>query len=302
MSDAFCKSSAEKYRYINRFSAEYPEKLQEIKNPPAGIYVKGRLPDPTKPSVAIVGSRICSQYGRLAAEEFGSVLAKNGVQIISGLARGIDVIGQNAACDSGGSSFGVLGCGINVIYPKQNAEVYKKVEESGGLISEVAPDAPPIGAQFASRNRIISALCDVLLVIEAKERSGSQITVQRALEQGKDVFALPGRIHDVCSAGCNRLIAQGAGIATEPEAILSLFGIYKDTGNSTSDSNKYGREKLEKIEKRVYENIDFYPVSLDEIVSKTRMSIQEVINVLFHLQMKGYVSEVAKNRYVKTKL
>lgn len=129
------------FRYIDRFSSEYPDKLQMIKNPPAGIYVKGRLPDQTRPSVAIVGSRICSQYGRLAASEFGFELARHGVQIISGMARGIDGIAQGSACDANGSTFGVLGCGINKVYPKQNRALYDKVLINGGIISEVAPDA-----------------------------------------------------------------------------------------------------------------------------------------------------------------
>ena len=298
MSDEFCRSKEGSYRYVSRFSEEYPQRLQQIKDPPAGIYVKGSLPREDVPSVAIVGSRICSQYGRLAAEEFGRVLAQNGIQIISGLARGIDVIGQKSACEAGGRSFGILGCGVEVIYPKQNAAVYRQVESCGGLISELEPNAVPIGKHFASRNRIIAALSDLVLVIEAKEKSGTQITVQRALEQGKDIYALPGRIHDICSAGCNSLIEQGAGIAKDPETILAVFGIYPRKTDIHGDYETAGLERLEKL---VYEKLDFYPRSINEISSMSRLPVAELSNIIFHLQLKGFVKEEGRQYYVKVR-
>ncbi len=307
MSDAFFSlGTSGDYRYVDRFSKEYPDKLQMIKDPPAGIYVRGKLPDPEIPTVAIVGSRICSQYGRLAAEEFGRELAQAGVQVVSGLARGIDGISQSAACEAGGKSFGVLGCGVNVVYPLQNRDIYEQVLERGGLISEVAPDAPPIGKQFASRNRIISALSDLVLVIEAKERSGTGITVAKALEQGKDVFALPGRIHDICSAGCNRLIAQGAGIATGPESILEALGMTGgNPGNQDKMEERFGTGRrpagMEDIEWKVYRHLDYYPVSANELAEVTRLGAPELANVLFHLQMRGFAAEEGRGQYVRTK-
>lgn len=281
-------------RYIDRFSPLYPPKLQDISSPPAGIYVKGSLPDPNKPSVAIVGSRICSQYGRLMAQEFGRGLGEQGIQVISGLARGIDGISQEACTDAGGTSFGVLGCGVNVVYPSQNKKIYEKVLlKGGGLISEVSPDAPPIGSQFAARNRIISALVDVVLVIEAKEKSGTGITVSKALEQGKDIYAVPGRITDICSQGCNKLISQGAGIAVSVDTILEIFG------KKTSDKVECFSDKksLERLEKRVYEAMDFYPKNLDEICSLVKIPSNELSVVLFHLQMKGYIREIGRGYY-----
>lgn len=286
-------------RFIDRFSSDYPKKLQDIKDPPGGIYVKGSLPDPKMPCVAIVGSRICSQYGRLAASEFGAALSKCGVQIISGLARGIDGISQLAACENGGKSFGVLGCGINVIYPSQNKHIYNQVlATGGGLISETAPDAPPIGRQFASRNRIISALSDIVLVIEAKEKSGTQITVSRALEQGKDVYALPGRIFDICSQGCNDLIHQGAGIACSPDVILEALGI-----NTTPLNNSLATPgiSLEPLELRVYKALDFYPQSVDLLSKNIQMPIPELLNILFHLQLKEFATNPSSGYYCKAK-
>lgn len=298
MSDKYDNSDIQVYRYIDRFSAEYPKKLQEIKNAPAGIYIKGNLPDENQKTVAIVGSRICSQYGRIAAEQFGQVLAQNGVQIISGLARGIDCIAQKAACEAGGSSFGVLGCGINVIYPVQNKNIYSLVESRGGLISEVSPDAPPLRQHFASRNRIISALADIVLVIEAKEKSGTNITVNHALEQGKDIYALPGRITDICSEGCNHLIAQGAGIATSPAAILNALGIYPPSSEPISGLT--ANQQLERLEKTVYEALDFYPQYIVTLSKNLKLPLPELTNILFHLQMKQLVKEEGHNYYIRT--
>lgn len=303
MSDRFIENKSQKYRFIDRFSKEYPKKLQEIKNPPAGIYVKGRLPEENRPVVAIVGSRVCSQYGRLVAEEFGRELAKCGVQIVSGLARGIDGIAQNAACNAGGSSFGVLGCGINVIYPVQNKKIYEAILERGGLISEVSPDAAPLKQHFASRNRIISALADIVLVVEAKEKSGTKITVARALEQGKDIFAVPGRIFDICSAGCNTLISQGAGIANSPGAVIDAlralgFSI-KDTCEYITKQDSEGYMQLEALEKRVFNAVDYYPTSIEHIAKITKIPIPELLNIIFHLQMKGLLKEEGSQCYLR---
>jgi len=298
MSDSFSKSIQSEYRYVDRFSEEYPDKLNFIKDPPAGIYVKGDLPISSVPSVAIVGSRICSQYGRLAAEEFGKALALHNVQVISGLARGIDSLSQKAACLAGGKSFGILGCGVNVVYPAQNKSIYELVETNGGLISEYAPDEPPLKAYFASRNRIISALADIVLVIEAKEKSGTQITVSRALEQGKDIYALPGRIHDLCSEGCNTLIAQGAGIATSPEVILNALGIYSNTPSFISTPKD---ACLERLEQTVYSVLDFYPKTVSQIAEQTRLPIPELLNILFHLQLKGIAKEEGRSNFYKLK-
>lgn len=293
MSDNFIVTGSSPYYFVDRFSAEYPDKLQQITDPPTGIYVKGRLPNPDIPSVAIVGSRICSQYGRLCAEKFGRELAENGIQVISGLARGIDGISQHHCAINGGHTFGVLGCGINVVYPSQNRFIYEEIlSNDGGLISETAPDAPPIGRQFASRNRIISALADLVLVIEAKERSGTQITVRKALEQGKDIFAIPGRINDICSAGCNQLISEGAGIATDTNTILDALGIKsKSCESSTKDS-------LDKIERKIYDALDMYPIGLEQLSIRVKIPIPELLNILFHLQLKGYIKESTPGYYV----
>lgn len=215
-------------RYIWAGEPDYPERLKKIEDPPFGLYVKGRLPEERKPTVGIVGTRMASAYGRMQARHFAASLAAEGVQIISGMARGIDGIAGRGALDEGDDSFAVLGGGVDVCYPKENRDLYEALADRGGLISEYRPGLQPQNRFFPSRNRIISGLSDILLVIEARERSGTLITVDRALEQGKDVWALPGRIDDRNSAGCNELIRQGAGIALSPEMLLESLGIREE--------------------------------------------------------------------------
>lgn len=204
----------------------FPEKLRQAGPRPDRIYVKGALPDPGRPAVAIVGARLCSAYGRRQAGRFSAALAAHGVQIISGLARGIDAWAHEGALGvAGGRTFGVLGCGIDIVYPRQNGPLYRRVEENGGLVSEYPPGSAPLPRNFPLRNRLISALSDMVLVIEAREKSGSLITVDCALEQGRAVYALPGRVDEPLSAGCNRLISQGAGTAYSPEYLLEELKI-----------------------------------------------------------------------------
>ena len=177
--------------------SNYPERLRNIPDPPYLLYYYGELPAENLPSVAIIGARMCSDYGRKMAEEFARGLAREGVQIISGLASGIDGIAQRAAVMEKGKSYGILGCGVDYCYPASNRNLYEMLKEHGGLISEFPPGEKPLADHFPRRNRIISGLADIVLVIEAKERSGTSITVQMALEQGREVFAIPGRL-------CNR--------------------------------------------------------------------------------------------------
>ena len=170
--------------------------------------------------------------------------------------------------------------------------------ENGGLISQFEPDASPMKAYFAERNSLISALSDLLLVVEAKERSGTQITVRCALEQGRDIYAVPGRINDICSAGCNELIAAGAGIAVSPESVLNALGIYPEYDFKTEGVTEK-RPKLERLEKKVYEQLDLYAMSLDRIAILTRIPVPELSTILFHLMLKGYVREEGRNYYAR---
>ncbi len=198
----------------------YPKRLLPLPDRPEAVYVKGRLPEERVPAVAVIGARICSAYGAYMAEQFCASLASAGVCIISGLARGIDGIGQRAALRAGGTACAVLGCGPDLCYPPENRQLYDSMIQRGAVVSEYPPGTPPRAGLFPQRNRIISGLADLILVIEAREKSGTLITVDMALEQGKEVWAVPGRITDELSRGCNRLIWQGASPALSPSALL----------------------------------------------------------------------------------
>ncbi|MDR2044979.1 MAG: DNA-processing protein DprA [Clostridium sp.] len=207
-------------RFVDWDSHEYPRRLREIPAAPYGLFYLGALPEEALLSVAVVGARECSEYGRYVAMEFGKALGEYGVCVISGMARGIDGIAQEAALKAGGVSYGVLGCGVDVCYPARNKAIYRELIQRGGVLSAYPPGTLPKPNHFPPRNRIVSGLADALVVIEARRKSGTLITVDMALEQGREVYAAPGRLTDRLSDGCNRLLRQGAGVFLSPQDFL----------------------------------------------------------------------------------
>ena len=196
--------------FVGEWERGFPARLAEIPDPPYALFVKGNLPDESCMSASIVGSRECTPYGELQTLKFAKTLAGCGVQIISGMAKGIDGHAHRGALQGNGKTFAVLGCGVDVCYPREHIGLYADIlEHEGGILSEYPPGTTPEGWNFPQRNRLISGLGDFLLVMEAKEKSGSLITVDLALEQGKDIYALPGPVSSPLSKGCNRLIHQG---------------------------------------------------------------------------------------------
>lgn len=204
---------------------DYPAALRKIPDPPAAVYVRGRLPDPCCRTVAVIGTRKCSGYGSTMAGQLGTALAQAQIQVVSGMARGIDGIGQRAVVEAGGRTFAVLGCGVDVSYPPENRRLYDMIMERGGILSEYTPGTMPKAQLFPPRNRLISGLSEAVIVVEAREKSGTMITVDMALEQGKDVYAIPGRLVDSLSGGCNRLIKQGAGVVLSVEEFIWELGM-----------------------------------------------------------------------------
>ena len=204
---------------ITLHDPDYPKRLKEIPDAPYGLFVLGSLPG-EEPAVAVIGARDCSGYGSFVAGKLGEVLAKHGITVVSGMARGVDGISQQAALDAGGRSCGVLGCGIDVCYPRQNRTLYERLSKQVCLISSYHIGTPALSRNFPPRNRIVSGLADAVVVVEAREKSGTLITVDMALEQGKEVYAVPGRVTDRLSDGCNRLIRQGAIPMLNPEEII----------------------------------------------------------------------------------
>ena len=211
-------------RLISMFDAAYPTRLDNIKDKPPLLYVRGNMPADNRHTAAIVGARKCSEYGSTVAEIFARELAEGDVQVVSGLASGIDAAAAVGSLKGAGESYAVLGGGVNICYPRMNAALYDRMRKGeGGIISELPLDAPAIGYNFVLRNRIISGLSDVVIVIEAGRQSGTSITVGYALEQGREVYALPGRIDDPLGYGCNQFIKEGANIITEAADVLRYF-------------------------------------------------------------------------------
>ncbi|MDE6663497.1 MAG: DNA-processing protein DprA [Lachnospiraceae bacterium] len=287
----------------------YPERLANIPDAPYGLYYIGRLPEHDKPSVAIIGARNCSEYGRYMAECYGRELAAAGVQIISGMARGIDGIGQKEALLTGGYSLGVMGCSVDICYPEENRELYNMLCAHGGICSEYSLNTEPQNTLFPPRNRIISAFSDIVLVIEARHRSGTLITVDMALEQGKEVYALPGRVTDPLSDGCNRLIQQGAGIAVSPQDMLrTLMGNGFKLSGAVSGEKQHSAGKnmfLSAVQSEIMDVLDSSPLSV-EIIKQHMLSkhhrdipIPELMNQLMKLSLCGAVRQVSNSYFMK---
>lgn len=223
VSEEFAMLEKSDIRFITYHDEDYPLRLKNIKNSPMVLYVNGYLPEDNKPSVSIVGARASTNYGEYVSESFARALANEGVNIISGMAVGIDGAAHRGALDTAaGKTFAVLAGGVNVIYPRENTYLYKAMtcDGRGGAISETTPGVPAISRNFPMRNRIISGLGDIVLLVEARSKSGSLITVEYAAAQGRTVMAVPGRINDPMSKGTNSLISNGVRMANRPADIL----------------------------------------------------------------------------------
>lgn len=292
-------SMKKEIRELTPLDEEYPERLRNIQKPPTTLYVRGNVPSDDVPTVAIIGSREATDYGLDVARTLGRVLAKNGVAVISGMAAGADSAGQWGAIEGGGSTYAVFGCGINICYPARNYRLYDEILlNGGGVMSEVPLDSPPLPKQFASRNRIISALSDAIVVIEARERSGTFITVNAALDQGKQVFALPGRITDPLSKGCLRLIKEGAEILTSPEDVLEYLHL-KSSGEQVmmeKDSSMLNEQQL-----KVWRSLEMNALHLDTLTERCLMPVQELTSILLELEILGF-SECTKTGFYRRKL
>lgn len=294
--DNYRKLKEKGIRFVSVLDEEYPRRLRCIYDFPIALYVKGKLPNDSIPSAAIIGARDCTSYGRQIAQMLGKYLGKAGVQVISGMALGIDGAGHQGALDGKGSTFAVLGSGVDVCYPQRHWPLYCQIPEKGGILSEFPVGEPALPQHFPMRNRIISGLADVIVVVEAKERSGSLITADLGLEQGKEIFAVPGMITSRLSMGCNQLIRQGASIVTAPEDILEFFQIGERESLKLGEKNENG---LAKKEKMVYSCLDFQPKFFDQIVLESGLSVEEVMSLLMELEWKGVILQPASHYYVR---
>lgn len=272
----------------------YPLQIRELPDAPYALFYRGHLPPEGQLRVAIVGARMCSEYGRTMARSLAKELSAQGVAVVSGMARGIDAAGHRGALDSGGETYAVFGCGVDVCYPNYHKQLYQEIMQHGGLLSEYLPGTKPFPGYFPQRNRLISALCDVVLIIEAKQKSGSLITADFALEQGKDIYALPGRVTDTLSQGCNKLIAQGAGMILSVEDFLAELALEAGCKKNLSKTKKI---PLEKEELLVYSCLGLLPVGIEEILMKTGLEMRTAGRILASLQQKNRIEEIYKNYY-----
>lgn len=283
--------------FVSREQKEFPEKIRHISNPPYALYYIGKLPDENRKTVAIVGARTRSAYGSEVAQEIARSLAINDVQVVSGLARGIDRDAHQGAINGDGDTFAVLGCGVDICYPRENRYLYNQIVGNGGIISEYPPGTQPLPQLFPARNRIVAGLSHCIVVVEAREKSGSLITADFAMEQGRDVYAVPGRICDTLSQGCNRLIKQGAGALISIEDFLSDLDILSEMNYTQLDFRK---NVLEKDESMVYSLTDFRPISVGTLIEQTGISLTRLLEILAKLQSLGLIKETFSNYYIRT--
>ena len=287
----------EKILRISSKSAEYPEKLNNYPKMPEILFVKGRLPDRKKPSIAIVGARACSTYGRIQAFRYAKVLSSAGVQIISGMAYGIDAEAHKGALEGGTATYAVLAGGVDICYPAGNKALYERIlREGGGIISEQLPGMRARNYFFPARNRIISGLADMVLIVEAREKSGSLITARWALDQGKTVYAIPGPVNEELSIGCHKLIYDGAGIAYSPEILLRELGMNYENKVKSDSKNDLG---LASDLKLVYSCLDLRPKSTDFLIQKTGLPPRQIGSLLLELKLSGLIREIGRHYYIK---
>ena len=287
----------ERIRQISSKSAEYPQKLNNYPKMPEILFAKGNLPDAKKPTAAIVGARACSPYGRIQAFRYAKILSSAGVQIISGMAYGIDAEAHKGALEGGTPTYAVLAGGVDICYPSGNRPLYDRIlRENGGILSEQPPGMRARNYFFPARNRIISGLADLVLIVEAREKSGSLITAQWALDQGKIVYAVPGPVNEALSMGCHKLIYDGAGIAYSPEILLRELGLNCENKVKSPEKNDLG---LASDLKLVYSCLDLRPKSTDFLIQKTGLPPEKIGSLLLELKLSGLVREICRHYYIK---
>ncbi|HAF49285.1 MAG TPA: DNA-protecting protein DprA [Anaerolineaceae bacterium] len=272
---------------------DYPRLLREIDQSPPVIYVKGTLTPADEFAIAIVGTRRVSEYGQQITRDISIFLAGHGLTIVSGLARGVDGIAHRHALEAGGRTIAVLGSGVDVIYPPEHRKLAEAISENGAVISDYPLGTQPEGINFPPRNRIISGLSLGTIVVEAGDRSGALITADFALEQGRDVFAVPGNVLSPASRGTNRLIQNGAYAMVSPQDVLDVLNL------SELESIKTARQVLpaDKTEARILQVMNFEPLHIDEICNEVGLPVDKVSAALTMMELKGLVQHVGTMRY-----
>lgn len=280
--------------------AAYPRLLGEIPDPPAVLFVRGELLPQDAVSIAVVGSRHATVYGKATAERLAGGLARAGLTIVSGLARGIDAAAHRGALDAGGRTIAVLAGGLLNIYPPEHVKLADEVARAGAVISEAPPRAQPLSGAFPQRNRIITGMCLGVIVVEATERSGALISARHAMEQNREVCAVPGRVDQRTSRGCHRLIRDGARLVETADDVLEELGpLVEATPIPAGDDERLLRHpaelKLNDQERRVLDAIETDPTSIDQVVAGSGLPVARVLSTVSVLEMRKLVRRVSGN-------
>ncbi len=280
--------------FVGLWQPHYPALLREIYDPPPVLFVQGRLRFGPYP-LAMVGARRASYYGLKVARQWARELARNGLDIVSGLALGVDAASHQGALEAQGYTVAVLGCGLDQKYPLENLSLREKILDQGGaIITEFPLGTGPKPGHFPARNRLISGLSLGVLVVEASLRSGSLITARWAADQGREVMAVPGNIYSHRSHGCHQLLREGALLVDQPSQVLEALGINKvfEKGNVNSLT-------LEPLEAKVLGHLEVYPIHVDDLARKTGLEVSRLSGILLGLELKGLVEGLAGNFYQK---
>ncbi len=298
----FSDLAAREIRLVMLGDPDYPRGLAEIADPPVMLYLKGLLPSPQLPLIAVVGARQATPYGLAMARELAQGLAENGWGVVSGMARGVDAAAHNGALAAGGYTLAVLGCGINVCYPRENERLRDRLQMAGGLISELPPAAGPAAKNFPIRNRIISGCSLGTLVVEAGSKSGALITAYLALEQGRDVFAVPGPATSAHSRGTNSLIRQGAKLVENIEDVLAEYA-YLQPGRQEKRSGlppQVATGELFGEEDAIFQRLSIEPLSIDQLAERTGLTVSLVGGLLTMLEVKGLARRLPGQYFIST--
>ena len=294
LDEVISQAEKSKIRILTWDDAEYPTHLKEIDQPPPVLYLRGDVTAEDGWSVAIVGTRAVTSYGRQVTEELATVLAHNGVTVVSGLARGVDAVAHGAAIKAGGRTLAVLGSGVDKIYPPEHRQLAEKIISQGAVISDYAPGTPPESANFPPRNRIISGLSMAIVVVEAGDTSGALITAEFAVEQGRDVFAVPGQVYAPQSKGTNRLIANGAKALLQPTDVLEALDLTRNV-----ERREIRRAvPSDATEAALLDLLGAEPKHVDDIRAQLELPIEKISAALTMMELKGMVRQLGGMNYV----
>jgi len=274
--------------------SEYPRRLKEIDQSPPVLYMRGKILEEDQFAVAVVGTRRSTAYGRQITEELVRTLVANGITVVSGLARGIDGVAHKNTIIAGGRTLAVLGSGVDRIYPPEHRQLADEIAQNGAVLSDYPPGTAPEGGNFPPRNRIISGLSQVVVVIEAGKRSGALITAAFAAEHGRDVFAVPGNMFAPQSKGTNVLIREGAQIMLDPQDVLEVLNL----ANIGKQRSARSVLPADATEAQLYNLLDREPLHVDEIRARSELPIEQVSATLTLMELKGMVRQVGSMQYI----